>query len=37
MFPDTDVRVKPMMTQPAINTDASEHEKEQINRTVQKI
>ncbi|EMO7789732.1 hypothetical protein WDR79_002042 [Citrobacter freundii] len=36
MFPDTDVRVKPMMTLPAINTGTSEHEKEQINRTVQK-
>ncbi|EQA8819514.1 DinI-like family protein, partial [Citrobacter freundii] len=27
-FPDADVRVKPMMTLPAINTDASKHEKE---------
>lgn len=30
IFPDADVRVKPMMTLPAINTDASKHEKEQI-------
>ncbi|EMR8089185.1 DinI-like family protein, partial [Citrobacter freundii] len=29
IFPDADVRVKPMMTLPAINTDASKHEKEQ--------
>ncbi|EIT4064489.1 DinI family protein, partial [Salmonella enterica subsp. enterica serovar Senftenberg] len=35
IFPDADVRVKPMMTMPAINTDASKHEKEQISRTVQ--
>ncbi len=27
IFPDADVRVKPMMTLPAINTDASKHEK----------
>ena len=32
IFPDADVRVKPMMTLPAINTDASKHEKEQISR-----
>lgn len=32
-----DVRVKPMMTLPAINTDASKHEKEQISRTVQEM
>nr|WP_226795384.1 DinI family protein [Citrobacter freundii] len=37
IFPDADVRVKPMMTLPAINTDASKHEKEQINRTVQEM
>ncbi len=37
IFPEADIRVKPMMTLPAINTDASKHEKEQINRTVQKI
>ncbi|HAT7557248.1 TPA: DinI family protein [Citrobacter freundii] len=36
-FPDADVRVKPMMTLPAINTDSSKHEKEQINRTVQEM
>jgi hypothetical protein len=36
IFPDADVRVKPMMTLPAINTDASKHEKEQISRTVRK-
>ncbi|GAL39208.1 putative virulence protein MsgA homolog, partial [Citrobacter freundii ATCC 8090 = MTCC 1658 = NBRC 12681] len=28
IFPDADVRVKPMMTLSAINTDASKHEKE---------
>ncbi|EIS7449298.1 DinI family protein [Citrobacter youngae] len=37
IFPDADVRVKPMMTLPAINTDASKHEKEQINRIVQEM
>ena len=37
IFPEADIRVKPMMTLPAFNTDASKHEKEQINRTVQKI
>ncbi|APR33662.1 DNA-damage-inducible protein I [Citrobacter freundii] len=37
IFPDADVRVKPMMTLPAINIDASKHEKEQISRTVQEI
>ncbi|EAM8573126.1 virulence protein [Salmonella enterica] len=35
IFPDDDIRVKPMMTMPVINTDASKHEKEQISRTVQ--
>lgn len=35
--PDADVRVKPMMTLPAINTDASKHEKEQISRAVQEM
>lgn len=35
--PDAGVRVKPLMTLPAINTDASKHEKEQINRTVQEM
>ena len=34
IFPDADDRVKPMMTLPAINTDASKHEKEQISRAV---
>ena len=33
----SDVRVKQMMTLPAINTDASKHEKEQISRTVQEM
>ena len=28
IFPEAEVRVKPMMTLPAINTDASKHEKE---------
>ena len=37
IFPDADIRVKPMMTLPAINTDASKHEKEQISRTVQEM
>ncbi|MBA8033306.1 DinI family protein [Citrobacter freundii] len=37
LFPDADVRVKPMMTLPGINTDASKHEKEQISRTVQEM
>ncbi|TXW14342.1 hypothetical protein D4M60_03140, partial [Klebsiella pneumoniae] len=30
IFPDADIRVKPMMSLPAINTDASKHEKERI-------
>ncbi|MEB6387814.1 DinI-like family protein [Kluyvera ascorbata] len=34
VFPDAEVRVKPMMTLPAINTDASKHEKEQISRVI---
>ncbi|EDA4833311.1 DinI family protein [Salmonella enterica] len=37
IFPDADVRVKPMMTLPAINTDVSKHEKEQISRTVKEM
>ncbi|HHN8543632.1 DinI family protein [Citrobacter cronae] len=37
IFPDADVRVKPMLTLPAINTDANKHEKEQISRTVQEM
>ncbi|EPZ5202711.1 DinI-like family protein [Citrobacter freundii] len=32
-----DFPVKAMMTLPAINTDASKHEKEQISRTVQEM
>lgn len=35
IFPEADVRVKPMMTLPAINTDASKHEKERISAAVQ--
>ena len=37
IFPDAEIRVKPMMTLPAINTDASKHEKEQISRVVQEM
>ncbi|HHT0060280.1 DinI-like family protein [Raoultella ornithinolytica] len=37
IFPDANVRVKPMMTLPAINTDASKHEKELISRTVNSV
>ena len=37
IFPDAEVRVKPMMTMPAINTDASKHEKEQISHAVQEM
>ena len=37
IFPEAEVRVKPMMTLPAINPDASKHEKEQISRTVQEM
>ena len=37
VFPDADVRVKPMMTLPAINTDASKYGKEQISCTVQEM
>ncbi len=37
IFPDADVRVKPIMTLPAINTDASKHEKEHILSTVQEM
>ncbi|MBJ8387498.1 DinI family protein [Citrobacter cronae] len=37
IFPDADVRVKSLMTLPAINTDASKHEKELISRTVQEM
>ncbi|MBT2048677.1 MULTISPECIES: DinI-like family protein [Enterobacter cloacae complex] len=35
VFPEAEVRVKPMLTLPAINTDASKHEKEQISKIVQ--
>ncbi|MDX6022585.1 DinI family protein [Scandinavium sp. V105_16] len=37
IFPEAEVRVKPMMTLPAINTDATKHEKEQISRAVQEM
>ncbi|VDZ61164.1 Uncharacterised protein [Citrobacter freundii] len=37
LFPILVLGVKPMMTLPAINTDASKHEKEQISRTVQEM
>lgn len=37
IFPDAEVLVKPMITLPAINTDASKHEKEQISRVVQEM
>ena len=37
IFPEAEVRVKPMMTLPASNTDASKHEKELISRTVQEM
>lgn len=37
IYRDAVVRVKPMMTLPAINTDASKHEKEQISPTVQEM
>ena len=35
--PDAGVRVKPIMTLPAINTDASKYGKEQISCTVQEM
>ncbi|EMF5211741.1 DinI family protein [Enterobacter roggenkampii] len=37
VFPEAEVRVKPMLTLPAINTDASKHVKEQISRVVQEM
>ncbi|WP_204525172.1 DinI-like family protein [Citrobacter cronae] len=37
IFPDADVRIKPMMTLPMINTDSCKQEKEQISRTVQEM
>lgn len=36
-FPDAGVRVKPLMTLPAINTDASKYGKEQISSIVQEM
>ncbi|EFH4950009.1 DinI-like family protein [Escherichia coli] len=35
IFPEANVRVKPMMTLPTINTDSSKHEKELISHSVQ--
>lgn len=35
--PDAGVRVKPLMTLPAINTDASKYGKEQISSIVQEM
>ncbi|MGK0736610.1 DinI family protein [Yokenella regensburgei] len=37
IFPDAEVRVKPMMSLPAINTDASKHEKERISTAIQEM
>lgn len=37
LFPNADVRVKPMMSLPGINTDASKHEKERISAAVQEM
>lgn len=37
IFPDADIRVKPMMTLASINTDATKHEKEQISRVIQEM
>lgn len=37
VFPDAEVRVKPMMSLPSINTDASKHEKERISAAVQEM
>ncbi|AYY47407.1 hypothetical protein EGX89_01905 [Citrobacter freundii] len=36
-FPDADLRVKPMMTLPAIYIDANKHEKERISAVVQEM
>ncbi|HAO0322019.1 TPA: DinI family protein [Escherichia coli] len=36
-FPYIDVRTKPMMILPAINTNTNKHEKEQISRTVKEM
>jgi hypothetical protein len=37
IFPEAEVRVKPMMSLPAINTDASKHEKERISTAIQEM
>lgn len=37
IFPNANVRVKPMVTLPAINTDASKYEKERISAAVQEM
>ncbi|MBJ9163412.1 DinI-like family protein [Citrobacter farmeri] len=37
VFPDAVVRVKPMMTLPAISTEASKLEKKQISSTVEEM
>ncbi|HAK5853104.1 TPA: DinI family protein [Salmonella enterica] len=37
IFPDADVRVKPMMTLPAINTDASKSDREKLNRMLEEM
>ena len=37
IFPEAEVRVKPMMTLPAKKTDSIKHEKEKIIRTVQEM
>ncbi|HCM9500945.1 TPA: DinI family protein [Enterobacter roggenkampii] len=37
VFPEAVVRVKPMVTLPVINSDASKHEKEQISKIVQEM
>lgn len=37
IFPEAEVRVKPMMSLPAINTDASKHEKERISSAIQEM
>lgn len=37
IFPDAEVRVKPMMTNPAINTDATKNEKSIISQAIQEM
>jgi hypothetical protein len=37
IFPEAEIRVKPMMSLPAINTDASKHEKERISTAIQEM